>query len=136
MDHPNQWSGVKSGKPGPLSRRLAWHIAHDHDANDPKQTEFRQRLQATNCERIPFGQRLRNARHALDLTQWMLAAELGISVRSVIRHERGSNRTGRPHQRILMRLRDLEFRYAEQIVTYLERDRHPWLPSEQGQLRP
>jgi DNA-binding XRE family transcriptional regulator len=103
---------------------------------DSRGTELQQRLQATDRERIPFGQRLRELRRVLRWTQAMIAEEMGISARTVIRHEQGSNRLGRPHRRILLRLRALELRYAAEILAYVERTRHSWLPSEQCRLDP
>lgn len=135
IDH-NNISRTESGKPGPLSRLFAWRVAHYHGVNDPQQVESRQQLQAMDRERTAFGQRLREVRLALGWTQWTIAAELGICVRTVMRHEQGSNRTGRPHLRILLRLRDLESRYAWEILAYLASVRHPWLPSEQCRLDP
>jgi DNA-binding XRE family transcriptional regulator len=136
IDHNNYRSRTESGKSGPLSRRLAWHVAHDRGLNGLQQAESRRKLQAMDRERMPFGQRLREVRLALGWTPSMIADELGISVRTVIRHEQGSNRTGRPHLRVLLRLRELESRYAAEVLAYLARVRHPWLPSEQCRLDP
>lgn len=80
---PNYTSRTESGKPGLLSRVLAWHVAHDHGINDPQQAESRQQPQATDRERMPFGQRLGEVRLGLGLgwTQSMIAAELRILLR-------------------------------------------------------
>jgi len=77
-----------------------------------------------------FGDRLRGLRRALSWTQSRIAEEMGISVRTVIRHERGSNR--RPHMRILLRLNDLESRHAAELLTYRARFGRGdlWLPGE------
>jgi DNA-binding XRE family transcriptional regulator len=69
----------------------------------------------------PPGQRIRNLRVVLGWTQAMAAVQLGISTRTVIRHEQGRNR--RPWLRLplLLRLCELESDHAEQLIAYLAR---------------
>jgi DNA-binding transcriptional regulator YiaG len=78
--------------------------------------ELRRRLQL-----MPSGQRIRNLRLALGWTQWVAAAQLGISVRTVIRHEQGCHRRPWMRLKLLLRLCELESEYAEPIVAYLAR---------------
>jgi DNA-binding XRE family transcriptional regulator len=85
---------------------------------------------------MPFGQRLRELRRALGWTQRMAAVELGINVRTVIRHEKDQHRTTRVRLPLLLKLRDLERACGEEILAYLARGEreHSWLPSAQRRL--
>jgi hypothetical protein len=65
---------------------------------------------------MPFGQRLLDLRRALRWTQREAAAHLGVSVRSVIRHER--NQSHRAHDPLDQRLRELEAVYARDLACY------------------
>ncbi len=79
--------------------------------------ELRRRLQV-----MPSGLRIRNLRALLGWTQRMAAVQLGISVRTVIRHEQGRNRHPQwPRLSLLRRLRELESDYAEELIAYLAR---------------
>ena len=61
-------------------------------------------------ELMPFGQRIRQLRHARGWTQRQVASALGVNVRTVIRHERGQTR--RPWWTLLTALRCLEKTYT------------------------
>ena|SRR5438128_764283 len=78
--------------------------------------ELQERLRATS---IRFGQRIRNLRLALGWTQRKTAMHLGVSVRTVIRHEQ--NRTRRPWTPLLVRLRVLESAYGGEVLSYLQK---------------
>jgi len=87
---------------------------------DQHATRLKSELQR-QLEWRPSGARIRTLRAVRGWTQRMAARELGISVRTLIRHEQSQNRYGRlrfdPH----IRLRALESGYAEQIVAYITR---------------
>jgi DNA-binding XRE family transcriptional regulator len=78
------------------------------------QVEMRRRLWGMSS-----GAHIRLLRTVLGWTQERAAVELGISRRSVIRHEKGQHL--RPWMRISleMRLRQLEAEYAEQLAAHL-----------------
>ena len=128
---PDYSSRERKGKPGVLSRLLAWHIQHRPGTTGQRQAESHQQLQAMGYERMSSGLRIRNQRLALGWTQSMAAIELAISVRTLIRHEQGLSR--RPQSLLLHRLCKLESDCAGEIVAYLTRAErgHPWLPSQQ-----
>ena len=65
---------------------------------------------------LPFGQRIRNLRRLLGWSQRTAARHLGVSVRTVIRHERGERR--RP-QEMLVTVRALEDAHAEEIIALM-----------------
>lgn len=72
---------------------------------------------------LPFGQRIRNLRSVLGWSQRQAAVHFGVSVRTVIRHERGESCWLRLP--VLLELRALEAANAEELVAYLvhlERD--------------
>jgi DNA-binding XRE family transcriptional regulator len=71
----------------------------------------------------PSGARIHTLRAVRGWTQRMVARELGISVRTVIRHEQSHNRYERLRSEPHIRLRELESCYAEQIVAYITRMR-------------
>jgi len=130
---PDCSSPDRNRKPGTLSRLLAFHVSHGHETTGQPQAELQQQLQEMGREQMVFGQRLLELRRALGWTQRMAAVELGINVRTVIRHEKGQHSTTRVPLALLLSLRDVESRYAEEILAYLDRAgrRNPWLPSEQ-----
>ncbi len=74
-----------------------------------------------------------NCAVALGWTQRMAAIELGVTVRTVIRHENGQHRTPWVRLPLRRRLRDLEAICAEEILAYLTHvgREHPWLPNAQ-----
>ena len=82
-----------------------------------------QRVRTLNriLQAMPPGQRIRNLREILGWTQRRIAEQLGISVRTVIRHEQGHHRTASLRFSILRRLRQLEFEHADEIIRYLSR---------------
>jgi DNA-binding XRE family transcriptional regulator len=67
------------------------------------------------------GQRIRHLRRALRWTQREAAAEVGISRRTLIRHEQGQYSSRCSRLSMLMRLRDLESDHAEQLIAYFAR---------------
>lgn len=72
--------------------------------------------------RLPYGQRIRDLRKALGWTQHDAAKHLGISVRTVIRHER--NQSLRMHWTPLWKLREVELTYAADLAVWLHRRVH------------
>jgi helix-turn-helix protein len=64
---------------------------------------------------LPFGQRLRELRRALGWTQREIAAQLGVSPRSIIRYEQGQS--GPIQSAFLRALRRLESDYANELNT-------------------
>jgi DNA-binding XRE family transcriptional regulator len=135
MDHTSR-SSHRNKKPGTLSRLLAFHISHGLETTGQRQAESQQQLREMGREQVSFGQRLRELRRALGWTQRMAAVELGINVRTVIRHEKGQHRTPWVRIPLLLKLRDLERVCAEEILAYLARGEreHSWLPSAQRRL--
>jgi DNA-binding XRE family transcriptional regulator len=101
-----------------------------------RQAELQQQLREMGREQVHFGQRLQELRRALGWTQRMAAVELGINVRTVIRHENGQHCTPRVRLPLLLKLRDLERVCAEEILVYLahEEREHSWLRSVQHRL--
>jgi DNA-binding XRE family transcriptional regulator len=110
--------------------------AHGHGTTGQHQAELQQQLREMDREQMVFGQRLLEVRRALGWTQHMAAVELGINVRTVIRHENGQHCTPRVRLPLLLKLRDLERVCAEEILVYLahEEREHSWLPSVQHRL--
>ena len=70
---------------------------------------------------VPGGQRIRYLRECLGWTQETAAVQLGISTRTLIRHEQDQHR--RPWLRLplLLRLRELEAEHAEDLINYFAR---------------
>src|SRR6266849_5326379 len=66
---------------------------------------------------LPFGQRIRNLRMLLGWSQRTAARHFGVSVRTVIRYERGESR--RPSLELLLGVRALEDAHAEELVALL-----------------
>jgi DNA-binding XRE family transcriptional regulator len=87
---------------------------HEQPAN--LKAEFRGRLFV-----MTSGQRIRNLRGLFGWTQRRAATELGVSVRTVIRHEQGQRRTPSLRLPLLLRLRELEWDHAEELIAYLSR---------------
>jgi DNA-binding transcriptional regulator YiaG len=67
---------------------------------------------------MPSGKRIRTLRTVFGWTQRVAAEQLQISVRTLIRHEQGRNRTPWLRLPLLLRLRELESVYEEQIIAY------------------
>jgi transcriptional regulator with XRE-family HTH domain len=65
---------------------------------------------------VLFGQRLRDLRRDMGLTQREIAWQLGISTRTVIRYERGCTHQLRPWT--LLTLEVMESEYAEGFAAY------------------
>jgi DNA-binding XRE family transcriptional regulator len=66
---------------------------------------------------LAFGQRIRNLRVLLGWSQRAAARHLGVSVRTVLRHERGDSR--RPSLELLETVRALEDSHAEEIIALM-----------------
>ncbi len=64
-----------------------------------------------------FGQRIRNLRMVLGWSQREAAEHFGVSVRTVIRHERGD--CFRPRWPLVQKVRGLEADNAEELIAYL-----------------
>lgn len=137
--------GKWPGKDGPsksirppllLSRMLRWHTTHNREADTMKLAGCQRRLEELRWERVPFGMRLRKLRHALGWTQSMAAMMLGISTRTVIRHEKGQHRRRAVLTPMLLKLRALEAKWACTLVEHLigVKHIHPWHPSEQNRM--
>jgi DNA-binding XRE family transcriptional regulator len=133
---PDCSSPNRNRKPGPLSRLLAFRISRLRGTTRLDQAEPQRLLREMGRECMPFGQRLRELRRALGWTQRMVAIELGITVRTVIRYENSQHRTPWVRLSLLLKLRDLERVCAEEILAYLARGEREksWLPSAQSRL--
>jgi DNA-binding XRE family transcriptional regulator len=70
----------------------------------------------TRLESMPAGPRIRHLRRVLGWTQQRIADELGVSLRTVIRHERGQQH--RANSKLLCRLSVLERDHENQLLTY------------------
>lgn len=73
---------------------------------------------------MPIGYRIRALRFALGWTQARAAGQLGISTRTVIRHEQGRN-VVTVRAKLFERLSRLEADHAEQLANYLDRIQPP-----------
>ena len=73
---------------------------------------------------MPIGYRIRALRFALGWTQATAAGQLGISTRTVIRHEQGRN-VVTVRAKLFERLSRLEADHAEQLANYLDRIQPP-----------
>jgi DNA-binding XRE family transcriptional regulator len=89
-----------------------------YSANTPAPCQP-QRIPLPDRSRMAFGERIRDLRRALRWTQLDAAEQLGVSRRSVIRHER--NQSQRPHFTLLLRVRELEADYARDLAAYVGR---------------
>ena len=69
----------------------------------------------------PAGARIRSLRAVRGWTQCIAARELGISVRTLIRHEQSHNRYERLRSEPHIRLRELESTYAQEIIAHVTR---------------
>jgi DNA-binding XRE family transcriptional regulator len=101
-------------QPPPPAHDSRWvqDLREDHAARF--KAEFKRRLHAMSS-----GQRIRNLRTIRGWTQRQAAKELGISTRTVIRHEQGQHRTPGMRVSLLRRLRQLESDHEQQLVAYL-----------------
>jgi DNA-binding XRE family transcriptional regulator len=90
---------------------------------DQHATRLKSELQR-QLEWRPSGARIRTLRAVRGWTQRMAARELGISMRTLIRHEQGHNRRRWLRLPLLLRLRELESFYADRIVDYLVESIH------------
>jgi DNA-binding XRE family transcriptional regulator len=84
---------------------------------DDQAAGFKKELQR-RVEVMPSGQRIRNLRDALGWTQRVAAKELRVSLRTVIRHEKGPRRAPWLRLPLLVRLCQLEREHADQIIAY------------------
>ena len=85
---------------------------------------FQQELLATLASRPP-GRRIRYLRAVLGWSQRTAASQLGISRRTLIRHEQGQHRTHSARVSLLARLEMLELAHANEILAYVDRRREP-----------
>jgi DNA-binding XRE family transcriptional regulator len=106
-----------------LRARLAQLMADDERTQAvrdkplaPSIPELQQRLVL-----MPSGARIRSLRRALGWTQQRAADELGISKRTLIRHERGQPRRPGMRSSLLLRLCELESVHEPQLLSYLSR---------------
>jgi len=95
---------------------LAWVRNLQGEQNARFKVELKLRL-----AQMPSGQRIRFLRAVLGWTQGRAARELGISRRSIIRHELGQHQRPRMRLSLEFRLRQLESDYAEQLAAYVRR---------------
>jgi DNA-binding XRE family transcriptional regulator len=112
---PRSPTATRREEPGPVKQTgdFAWIQAwHDEQAAKLK-AELRFQLQV-----MPSGQRIRNLRSLLGWTQRRVAMELGISMRTVIRHERGQRRTPWLRLSLLLRLRELESDHEGKLIAF------------------
>ena len=85
---------------------------------------FQEELLATLASR-PAGRRIRYLRVVLGWSQRATATQLGISRRTLIRHEQGHHSTQSARISLLMHLGMLELAHANEILAYVERKREP-----------
>ncbi len=111
-DHPAPSSAAESRR-----RMQAGDFTWIQQLHDEQAARFKAELWR-RLQLMPAGQRIRNLRSILGWTQRMAAAQLGISVRTVIRHEQGHHRTPWPRLSLLLRLRELESIYAGPIIAH------------------
>ena len=113
-DHPAPRSAESrpTMKPGDFEWMQTWR---DEQAAKLK-TELRFQLKV-----MPPGQRIRTLRAVLGWTQRRIAMELGVSMRTVIRHERDQRRTLWLRLPVLLRLRQLESDHEEELVAFFTR---------------
>src|ERR1043165_9479746 len=90
------------------AKHLVLIMSRIEESISPQRVNARQQLRARDIERMSFGLRLRNLRAALGWTESMAAIELGVNVRTVIRHEGDWHRTPFVRLRLLLRMRNLE----------------------------
>src|SRR5215467_12641801 len=83
---------------------------------------FQQELLATLATRPP-GRRIRYLRVVLGWSQRTAARQLGISQRTLIRHEQGHHRTQSARASLLARVGMLELAHANEILAYVARRR-------------
>ena len=110
------WSRANRSKlrPRPIAGDFAWVQELRDEEAELFQSKLWRRLQV-----VPCGQRIRNLRAILGWTQRTAAAQLGISVRTLIRHERGHHRTPWPRLQLVLRLRELESEHGQELIAYL-----------------
>jgi hypothetical protein len=113
---PSYSSHTGNGKLAMQAGDWAWV----QDFRDSQAAQFKAELWR-RLQLMPSGQRIRNLRTVLGWPQSIAAKQLRISVRTVIRHEQGRNRTPWLRLPLLERLRELESIYAEQLISYLAR---------------
>jgi DNA-binding XRE family transcriptional regulator len=101
-------------QPAPPARDYNWV----QDLRDKQAAQFKAEVKC-RLQVMPSGQRIRNLRDMLGWTQGQAAKELGISRRTVIRHERGQHRTPWMRLSLLQRLRRLESEHEQQLTAYL-----------------
>lgn len=106
-----------SGRPG-LRKERGDDRTWVADLRNQQEVRFNAELKR-GLERLPSGRRIYLLRTVLGWSQGQAAMELGISRRTVIRHEQGQHTHPWMRLSLLERLRELESTYAEQLATYL-----------------
>jgi DNA-binding XRE family transcriptional regulator len=99
--------------PSPVAARFAADPSLEHPS--PRTNRLNRVLLG-----MTSGERIRNLRATLGWTQSVAAKELGVSLRTVIRHEKGHRRAPWLRLPLLRRLCELEREHADQIVAYLD----------------
>jgi DNA-binding XRE family transcriptional regulator len=116
--HPNHSGPALSSSSYPASEPdYPW--LREYKKPELRQPKPQPELQPVSRELMPFGQRIRELRRARGWTQRQAGYALGVSRRTVIRHERG--RTRRPWWSLLETVRRLEEAYAGELRDYLVR---------------
>lgn len=91
------------------AKLLPWEVAY-------RAQELGRQLSAM---RLLDGQRIRNLRIVAGWSQREAALHLGVSRRTIIRHERGRNRHPSVRWPLMVRLWELESTYAGELIIYL-----------------
>jgi DNA-binding XRE family transcriptional regulator len=81
------------------------------------QTELRHQIAR---QRLPFGKRIRNVRSAFGWSQKTLARVLGVSKRTIIRHEATVSHRPKPRIETLVKVRGLEEAYPLEITVRMK----------------
>jgi len=118
---PSPSSPTLSSGSLPVEPLYPWQTGYQKAEQGASQEPERP-LQPMSRELMPFGQRIRELRRARGWTQRQAGYALGVSTRTVIRHEKG--RTRRPWWSLLVTVRRLEEAYPAELVAY----RAHWTP--------
>lgn len=115
-DRPAPAPSSTRSRPSTVSADSGWV----QQLRDEQAAQFRAEVLRRLCL-MPSGQRIRNLRAILGWTQRMAATQLGVSGRTLIRHERGHHRTPWLRHSLLQRLREVESDHAEELIAHLAR---------------
>ena len=116
MTQPVVVASTSSGFPKQTGDDRGW-VA---DLRDQREVQLKVELKP-GLDRLPSGERIRLLRKVLEWSQERAARELGISRRTLIRHEQGKHRHPWMRLSLLVRLRQVESDHEEQLVSYLAR---------------